>query len=238
MAESRAGGADRQLRMRAQEGAFFRRRGLRTGRTGDDRSAARAGTHFRPQRFQDRRDLAGVFAGRAIGNDAAQTGERFRAASFRMSPGFDHQKDTAGAERESAAGLAGPDGRILVLQIEVAELVENEEILSLAVVGGAHEGNVALAGSDPRESNTDSIDAGRFFAHERARRAGHAVDDGNVAGEKIGQLRQKQRRAQVAHQPFVEKAWGRVALGLGIQNAGIDHEIALAAARGDDHVGS
>jgi len=33
----------------------------------------------------------------------------------------------------------------------------------------------------------------------------HAMDDGDVAGEQVGELAKKQRRPQIVHQPLVEK---------------------------------
>ena len=62
------------------------------------------------------------------------------------------------------------------------------------------------------------------------------MDDRDIAGEQIGELRQEQRRPQIVHQPFVEKAGRRIALCGGVQDGDIDREIALAAAGGDDHV--
>ena len=53
---------------------------------------------------------------------------------------------------------------------------------------------------------------GGFLAHERARGAGHAMDDRDIAGEQVGELRQKQRRPQIVHQPFVEEGRRGVAL--------------------------
>ncbi len=131
---------------------------------------------------------------------------------------------------------ARPDRRELVLEVEIAELVENQKILALAVVRAADQRDVALAGRNARQRDPRRIDAGGFLAHEGARGPGYAVDDGDIAGQQIGELRQEQRRAQIAHQPFVEEAGGRIALGLRAENAGIDRQIALAAAGGDDHV--
>ncbi len=125
---------------------------------------------------------------------------------------------------------------MLVLQVEVAELVEHQQILALAIVGGADQRDVALSCGDPRQRDPCGIDAGGFLTHEGARRSGHAMDDSDVAGQKVGELRQKQRRAQIVHQPFVEEAGRGVSLSLGIQNRAVDGEITLAATGGDDHV--
>ena len=153
-----------------------------------------------------------------------------------MRLGLDHQKGAGRAEREAGMSLARPDRRELVLEVEVAELVEHQQVLALAVMRTADQRDVALAGGDPRQRDPRRVDAGGFLAHEGARRAGDAVHDGDIAGQQVGELRQEQRRAQIVHQPFVEEAGRGVALGLGVQNGGVDREIALAAAGGDDHV--
>ena len=62
------------------------------------------------------------------------------------------------------------------------------------------------------------------------------MDNGNIAGEQIGELRQEQRRPQVAHQPFVEEGFGIGGFGLVGQDRRIDGDVALAAAGRHDHV--
>ena len=76
-----------------------------------------------------------------------------------------------------------------------------------------------------------------LFAQERARRTDDAVHDGNVAGEKIGKLRQKQGGAQIAHQPFVEKRPALGHLAHAGKNAAVGRNVALAAGGRHDHVG-
>ncbi len=80
------------------------------------------------------------------------------------------------------------------------------------------------------------IDAGGFLAHERARGAGDAMNDGNIAGHQVRELRQKQCRPQIVHQPLVEEGGGSIAPAQSGQDRGIDCRVALAAAGGDDHV--
>ena len=60
----------------------------------------------------------------------------------------------------------------------------------------------------------------------------------DIAGEEIGQLRQKQRRAQVAHQPFVEKNVRAIGFAYAGEDRIVGGDVALAAAGGDDHVGA
>ena len=103
-------------------------------------------------------------------------------------------------------------------------------------MGRADQRDLALSGCDPRQRDPRRVDAGGFLAHEGARRAAHAVDDGDVAGEQVGELGQKQRRPQIVHQPFVEKAGARIALGISVHDRQVDREVAFAAAGGDDHV--
>src|SRR6266699_5296705 len=62
------------------------------------------------------------------------------------------------------------------------------------------------------------------------------MHDGNVAGEQVRELRQKERRAQIVHQPLVEEPGSRVAFRFQVQNVAVHREIALAATGGDNHV--
>ena len=87
----------------------------------------------------------------------------------------------------------------------LAEFIEHQQIGPLAIMRAADQRDVALSGADARKRDTHRIDAGEFLAHEGARGAGHAVHDRDIAGEQIGELRQEQCRAQIAHQPLVEK---------------------------------
>ena len=143
----------------------------------------------------------------------------------------------ASRARSRRLALALPDRRERVLQSVAAELVEHQQVRALAVVGAADQRDVALAGLDARQRDAHRIDAGGFLAHEGARGAGDAVHDRDIAGEQVGELRQEQRRPQVAHQPFVEE--GVRVLGAAAvprQDGGVDRDVALAAAGRDDHV--
>ena len=85
----------------------------------------------------------------------------------------------------------------------------------------ADQRDVALSGRDTRERDPCRVDTRGFLAHEGARRAGHAVHDGDVAGEQVRKLRQEQRRAQIVHQPLIEKAGSGVTLRFQIQNVAV-----------------
>ena len=113
-----------------------------------------------------------------------------------------------------------------------------QHVPARAVIGAADQGQVALAGGDARLGDTDAVDAGGLFAHEGARGADDAVHQRDVAGEQIGQLRQKQRRAQVAHQALVEKRVRAIGLAHAGEDRIVGGDVALAAAGGDDHVGA
>ena len=87
---------------------------------------------------------------------------------------------------------------------QAAHLVVQQDIRPLGVVGAADQHDVALAGGDPRTGDAHGVGAAGFLAHEGARRADHAMHDGDIAGQQVGQLRQEQRRTQIAQQMLVQ----------------------------------
>lgn len=93
-----------------------------------------------------------------------------------------------------------------------------------------------LTGLDAGKGRLDRGNAGRLFAHESARRTRDLVHDGDVAGEKVGKLRQKQRRAQLRRQLLVQEPFAVVALQRLVDDERVDIDVALAAAGRDDHV--
>ena len=105
------------------------------------------------------------------------------------------------------------------------------------MIGAADQRHLALSGGDARLRHAHGIDAGGLLAHEGARGTDNAVDERNIAGEQIGELRQKQGRPQVAHQALVEKGAWLVDLAHTGHDRGIDRDVALAASGGNDHVG-
>lgn len=219
-----------------QETALLARGRLSTGCPRDDRALTLALRQLGPKLLQRRGHVATLLAPGEIGNDARQLRVRLCTARFRMCPRLQHQERAGRTKREAGMILARPHGGELVLQVEVAEFVEDEQVLALAIVRAADQRDVALARGDARQRDTGGIGAGNLFAHEGARGAAKSMHDGDVAGEQVGELRQEQSGAQIAHQPFVEEA-GRVRpLGLGGKHAGVDIEIALAAAGGHHHV--
>src|ERR1700733_6516016 len=149
---------------------------------------------------------------------------------------LDDEKGAARAEREARVFLARPYRFELVLEVVIAELVENQQVLALAVMRTSDQRDVALAGRYACERDPRRIHTRDFLAHESARGSRHAVHDGDVAGQEVRQLRQEQRRTQIAHQAVIEKAGRGIARRGGVENAGIDREIALTAAGGHNHV--
>ena len=149
---------------------------------------------------------------------------------------FQHEKGAGAAGDQAGGVLAREDGREAVAAQITAELEEQQHVAPLGVVGAADEHQVGLAGGNAGMGRADRVDAGLLLAHEGARRAGDAMDDGDVAGEQVGELGEKQCRPQPVHQPLVEKARGCVALRLIAQDRRVHRKVALAAAGSDDHV--
>src|SRR5262249_2511771 len=122
-----------------------------------------------PHLVEDRGYVAGT-ASRALAKNVRQPTERPRAASVRMIPRLQDEKCAERAERHSAAALAALEyRRERRFQRKPAGLVEQNEIDPFRVIGAADQRNVALARLNARGGDPHRIDAGRFFAHERAR---------------------------------------------------------------------
>ncbi len=86
------------------------------------------------------------------------------------------------------------------------------------------------------ERGFDGGNAGCFFTHEGAGRAGDLVHDGDIAGHQVGKLGEKQRRAQFRRQLFVQQLFAVVALQSLVNDQRIDIDVALAAAGSNDHI--
>ncbi len=136
-----------------------------------------------------------------------------------MLAAFEHQERAHGAERDAAVRAAIPDRREFVLEHDAAELEGEQHVPARAVIGAADQRQFALTGGDARLRDAHGVDAGRFLAHERARGADDAMHDRNIAGEEVGQLRQEQGRAQIAHQPLVEEGAGLLVLRMPVRIA-------------------
>jgi hypothetical protein len=239
-AEIGAGGADGNVAVLREEGALLGGRGRRARGAGDHRGLAglEMACNLAPELAERRGHVAGVFPARPVGMHGAETGEALGAARLRMLAGLDHQKRAERAERKAGARLAVPHRYELVLQAEAAELVKHQQVGALGVVTAADQRDVALARCDPRMRDPDRVDARGLFAHEGARRPGHPVHDRDVAGEQVRKLREEQRRAKIAHQPFVEKGLRLLRGRQAGQDRRVGGDIALAAARRNDHVGA
>src|ERR1700716_1198936 len=236
MAEHRSGGAYGVTRMLAEESPLLGRNWFSTGHACDQATIVAEYAKLGPKGFQRFCNLAGVLATRQIGDDVGQARIGFCAACLRMSFGLDDEKSAGRAERKACVFLARPNRRKLVLEVEAAELVEDQEVLAFAVLRATDQRDVALTAGDTCERDPRRVNACSFLAHESARRSGYAVHDGDVAGQQVRKLRQKKRRTQIVHQPFVEKPGRGIALRFGTENAYVDREIALATAGGDNHI--
>ena len=87
-----------------------------------------------------------------------------------------------------------------------------------------------------RFGDPQRVDAGLFLAHEGAGCARDAVHDGDVAGEQVRELRQEQRRPQVAHQALVEERAPVGGAPQPGQDLRVDGRVALAAAGRHDEL--
>src|SRR5580692_8924684 len=129
-----------------------------------------------------------------------------------MRPRLDDEKRAAGSERKTALLAARPNRSEFAGEIKITELVENQQILALAVLRAANQCDVTLTGRDPRQRDPGRVNAGGFLTHEGTRRPGYAMDNGDIAGQQIRQLRQKKGRTQIVHQPLIEKSGSGIAL--------------------------
>ncbi len=171
--------------MLAEEFTFLRRDRFRAGRAGDDGAVVFKLAELRPELFQRRRHVAGLLAVRQVGDDVGQARIGFRAAGLCMRLRLDDEESAGGAKREAGVVLPSPDRSELVPEVEIIEFIENQQVLALAVLRAPDQRDVALTGRDACERDPRCVDAGSFLAHEGARRAGHAVHDGDVAGEQV-----------------------------------------------------
>ena len=84
-----------------------------------------------------------------------------------MLAGLQHEECAERAEHH--ASLALPHRLEGAAQHVSAGIVEEEQILALAVVRAAHQRELALPGHDAGERDAYGVDASRLFAHEGAR---------------------------------------------------------------------
>ena len=117
-----------------------------------------------------------------------------------------------------------------------AELVAQQHVGMLGIEGAADQRMRRLAGADARRRRLDRRNAGAFLAHEGARRAGDLVDDRDVAGEQVGELRQEQRRPELGGQLLVEQDAEIGASRRSGEDRRVDRLVALAAGRRHHHV--
>ena len=104
------------------------------------------------------------------------------------------------------------------------------------IEGGADQRMGRLAGADAGRRGVDRRNAGAFLAHEGARGPGDLVDDRDIAGEQVGELRQEQRRPELRRQLLVEQDAEVGASERSGEDRGVYGFVALAAGRRHHHV--
>ncbi len=127
---------------------------------------------------------------------------------------FEHQEGADRAEDHAAAifRLARPERLPVADDMALHRFDQQDHVQPFGGKGTANQRMGRLPGLDTGKGGFDRRNAGRFFAHEGARRTGDLVHDGDIAGQQIGELRQKQRRAQFGRQLFVQQLFAVVAL--------------------------
>ena len=161
------------------------------------------------------------------------------AAGCSALPRFEHQEGARRAEADAGIG-PGPEIGEPAAQQEAAGIVGNLDIRARSSESGADQENFALACGEAAMGDAQGVGASGLFAHEGPARTGDLVNDRDVAGEQIGQLRQEQGRAQAVGQLRGDPILALSAIGMpgrALENLAVQIEIALAAAGGDDHMG-
>src|SRR5690348_7704650 len=201
--------------MCVQEGPLLRRGRLRACCARYDRPLlTQLAAELGPELLQTVRYLSRMLPMRKICDHVRQPRVWPGAPGLRVCFGFHDEKSSGRAERETGIVLALPNWSELSFKIEAAEFIKDQEVLALAVLRASDQGDFALTRSNACKRDPRRINSGGFLAHERAGRSGHAMNDGNVAGQQIRKLCQKQGRPEIVHQPLVQKAGSRVAPGL------------------------
>ena len=162
--------APRKSAMLGQESPLFGGDRLGAGGAGDDGAAAlepcRASTTASPASPSPRRAACAAPDRRRRWSGAHRVWRRaLRACAL------DSMTRNAPAEPSAkpACPAARPDRREFVLEVEVAEFVEHQQVLALAVLRAADQRDVALPAGDARQRDPRRVDAGGFLAHEGAR---------------------------------------------------------------------
>src|SRR5262245_59696203 len=165
-----------------QESLFLRSHRVHAGRAGNQIAGVAGQAELRPHPLQRLFDRSRLLARSEIGEHTTQPRIRLGPARRGMLARLQHQEHAGRTEREAAMRLAaGPERGEFALEVEVAEFVEEQQILALAIMGGADEGNVALAALDAGQRNPRRVDRGGFLAHEGARGTGDAMHDRDIA---------------------------------------------------------
>ncbi len=207
----------------------------RCARNCQDRAArgARAGCHGGDFGLQ-----IAVTAARTARRDRSEPCIGLAAPERGMFARLKHEKGCPRTGDDAAAfrSLPLPD-RLPWSAMQIAcKFVAKQHVVVFGLEGAADQNVGRLAASDTRGRGIDGRNARAFLAHEGSRRAGDLVHDRDVAGEKIGKLREKKRRAQFRCQLLVEQHAQVFAAFGSLEDGRIDRLVALAAACRDHHV--
>ena len=110
------------------------------------------------------------------------------------------------------------------------------KILTFRIEGTADENDLRLSGGDASDGIFDRGQPSHFLAHKCARRGSYVVYDRDIAGEKVGKLREKQRRAQCRWQNLFGRKLRVATRGNRVQNVGVNAGITFAAAGRDNEM--
>src|SRR3954452_25161937 len=165
VAEHRPRGAHRVTGMPAQKGFFLGGNRFDAGGAGDEATTVVEVAELRPKPLQRVRHLSGLLALRPIGNYVAQPRIRLCTARFCVRPGLNDKKGACGPQRKAAVLRSCPNRSEFVLQIIIAEFIEDEQVGPLAIVCRANQRDIALARSDASQRDPRSIDPGGFLSH-------------------------------------------------------------------------
>ena len=207
-------------------------------RTDDRRAACRRDLVELPRQLGG--DLARAAGGSGRSSTVAEPGVGLPPARLGVLARFEDEEGADRAEhRRRRPCRAAPRPEIgAPAQAQPPPAQYEDHVLALGDAGAADEEDVALAGADAPPGDLDGADAGDLLAHEGARRAGDLVDDRDVAGDEVGELRQEERRAEVVGQALVEeRRLRRRRVREALEDGRVGRHVALAAVGGDDHVG-
>ncbi len=135
MTEIGTGGAHGKVAMLAEKFPLLGGRGVHTGGAGQHRGVAAFDLVFDlvPKPPEACRDGAGLPVG-AAGYHGRQSRQRFGAALLGVLARLDHQEGAHRSKRHSAIAATLPDRRIVVFQVDAAELIDDQQVGPLGIL--------------------------------------------------------------------------------------------------------